>query len=98
MPPKTFMIGSLSMSKLMGMVTKIVAAGGSGGSAASSMPDPSLFGSWFSYFAIDAPVAGPGPAAGPGLEAGFMIPASDIGAIVQASGALFKSKASNSGA
>ena len=98
MPPKTFIVGSLSMSKLMGVGTKLIAASGSGGSSASSMPDPSLFGSWFSYFAIDAPVAGPGPASGPGLEAGFMIPASDIGAIVQASGALFEPKASNSGA
>ena len=62
------------------------------------MPDPSLFGSWYSYFAIDAPVAVPGPATGPGIEAGILIPASDIGAIVHSSGALFGPKASTSGA
>ncbi len=96
MPPKTFLVGSLSMSKLLGVASKLIAATGAGGASASSMPDPSLFGSWYSYCAIDA--LAPGPSSGPGIEAGILIPASDIGAIVHSSGALFGPKASTSGA
>jgi hypothetical protein len=92
-PAKTFAIGSLSVRKLMKAVSGILAASGSaGGSSSPAMPDPSLFGSWYSYFAIDP------RAPSPGLEAGFFIPASDIGALVRSGGAFFKSKPSAPGA
>jgi len=92
MPAKTFVVGSLSMRKMMGMVSDIMAAeSGAGGSPPNALPDPSKFGSWYSYFAINA--AG----LAPGLEAGFMVPASDIGVLVQSGGSLFKPKASSGG-
>ena len=92
MPPKAFAIGSLSVRKLMKAVSGILAARGSaGGSSPPAMPDPSLFGSWYSYFAIDP------RALSPGLEAGFFVPASDIGALVRSGAALFNSKPSAPG-
>jgi hypothetical protein len=88
MPAKTFMVGSISMSKLMAMARDLASAGG----ASAAMPDPSLFGNWYSYLATDA------RGAAPGLEFGMMVPASDIGAIVKAAGALNGAKAPSGGA
>jgi len=55
------------------------------------MPDPSIFSSWYSYFAVDS------RGGAPGLEAGFLIPASDIGAMAKLGGSLFKGKAQTDG-
>ena len=88
MPPKTFLVGALSMRKLIGLVTGILAAdtkgGATGGGPAALLPDPSQFGSWYSYLAVDA------RGLSPGLEAGFLIPAADIGALAKSGGALIK--------
>jgi hypothetical protein len=54
------------------------------------MPDPSLFGNWYSYLALDA------RGLAPGFEAGLLVPASDIGALIKSGGALFN-KASGGG-
>jgi hypothetical protein len=88
MPPKTLMVGSLSMRKLMLMVKDILAVSAP---QATGMPDPELFGSWYSYMAVDA------RALSPGFEAGMLIPASDVGALVKSGGALFKSLSSGGG-
>jgi hypothetical protein len=93
MPPKTFMVGSLSMRKLLKMASDIMT---SSGSAAATIPDPSLFGSWYSYFAIDTRALAPPLEAG--FEAGFLMPASDIGALVKLSGTIFKSPSKDGGA
>jgi hypothetical protein len=82
MPPRTILVGSLSMKKIMSLATEFAKASASG--AQPSLPDPSLFSSWYSYLAVDA------RALAPGIEAGFLIPASDIGAIARATGALKK--------
>jgi len=94
MPRRTFMVGSLSVRKLIKEVSEVLAAGGRAGdgSWASSMPDPALFGSWYSYFAIDE------SSPSLGLEAGFLIPASDIGALVRSGRALLKAKTPADGA
>jgi hypothetical protein len=89
MPPKTLLVGSLSMGKLMALAGAIAEAAGPG--AKASMPDPSLFSSWYSYFAVDA------RGKAPGLEAGFLIPASDLGALARVGGALFKSQSPSNG-
>ena len=89
MPPKTIAVASLSVKKLMSIVGSALSASGSG--AQSGMPDPSAFGSWYSYFAVDARNAVPG------LEAGFLIPASDIGALVKLGFTLGKGKAQGAG-
>jgi hypothetical protein len=91
MPAKTVMVGSLSMRKLFGMAKDIASAAGGSGGASPAMPDPSLFGSWYSYLAVDA------RGLAPGLEAGLLVPASDVGALVQSGGALFKGAASGGG-
>ncbi len=90
MPAKTVMVGSLSMRKLMAMVGQIAAASGASGGSAAAMPDPSQFGSWYSYLAVDA------RGLAPGFEAGLLVPASDIGALIKSGGALFN-KASGGG-
>jgi hypothetical protein len=89
MPPKTVVVGSLSLNRLMTLVG--AAAGAGGPEAKAAMPDPSLFSSWYSYLAVDA------RGQAPGLEAGFLIPASDIGALARAGGALIKAKSSSNG-
>jgi len=88
------MVGSLSVRKLVKSVSDILAASGRAGdgSRASPMPDPTLFGSWYSYFAIDE------RSPSLGLEAGFLMPASDIGALVRSGRALFKAKPPANGA
>lgn len=95
MPAKTLMVGSLSMRKLMAMVSGIVTAAGAGGGSSaggtSPVPDPALFGSWYSYLALDA------RGLAPGIEFGLLVPASDLGALVQSGGALFKSLGSGKG-
>jgi hypothetical protein len=89
MPPRTVCVGTLSVSKLMALAGAFVRAGGSG--AKTAMPDPSLFGSWYSYIAVDA------RGRAPGLEAGLLIPASDIGALARMASALSR-PARNGGA
>ena len=81
MPLKTVMVGSLSMRKFIGMISDILSASGT---SPVSMPDSALFSSWYSYIALDA------RGLAPGLEAGFLIPAFDIGALVKSGSALFK--------
>ena len=81
MPLKTVMVGSLSMRKFIGMISDILTATGT---STASMPDSANFSSWYSYIALDA------RGLAPGIEAGFLIPAFDIGALVKSGSALFK--------
>jgi len=80
MPPKTLCVGVFSMKKLMSLAGSLVAATGRD----TGKFDPESFSSWYSYIAVDA------RGLAPGLEAGLLIPASDIGAVAQASGAFKK--------
>jgi hypothetical protein len=91
MPPRTVMVGTLSMRKLMAMVSSFASASGADSASGASMPDPALFGSWYSYFALDA------RGLAPGFEAGLFMPASDIGALFQSAGALIKKPAAPAG-
>ena len=68
------------MKKLMSLVGSLGAAN----SQDTGKFDPESYSSWYSYIAVDA------RGLAPGLEAGLLIPASDIGALAQASGALKK--------
>ncbi len=89
MPPKTVAVGSFSVKKLMTLAGSVAAASGSG--AKNAMPDPSIFSSWYSYFAVDS------RGGSPGLEAGILIPASDLGAMAKMGGALFAKPQSGGG-
>jgi len=89
MPAKPVMVGSMSMRKLMALAASIAEAGSKG--AKASIPDPSLFGSWYSYLAVDK------RGLAPGLEFGLLLPAGDIGAVASASGALGKRAAAPDG-
>jgi hypothetical protein len=92
MPPKTVLVGSLSMKKLMGLVGSITRVDGHSGQ--SSMPDPEGLGSWYSYLAADSRGTSPGVSSpgvsSPGLEAGMLVPASDIGSLARSAGAFKK--------
>ena len=100
MPPKPVFVGTLSLRKLMALSESSAAAASSSaadseapdaddsaGHAAPPTPpalDPSSFGSWYTYLAVDARWGSPG------LEAGIFIPASDLGAFVRSGAAPVK--------
>lgn len=92
MPPKQLFVGSFSVKRLMALVSSLSKADKNGSSSLSGLPDPGLFGSWYSYLSIDSRGAVQGKA--PGLEFGLLVPASDIGALAASGGALMKMGAS----
>jgi hypothetical protein len=103
MPPRPVFVGSFSMRRLMelarsaakadvGAQSGDAPAAGPGGSGASKL-DPALFGSWYSYLAVDS------RGGAPGLELGFFVPSSDLKALFGAgAGNLNRKKNQDGGA
>jgi hypothetical protein len=88
MPPKQLYVGSFSVKRLMTLISSLAKAEKDGASSLAGLPDPGLFGSWYSYLSIDSRGAIQGKA--PGLEFGLLVPAGDIGALAKSGGSLMK--------
>jgi hypothetical protein len=88
MPPKQLFVGSFSMKRVMSLVESLSKASGDKDASLAGLPDSGLFGSWYSYLAIDS--RGVSQARAPGLEMGLLVPAADIGALARSMDALSK--------